>query len=119
MPASDDTHNPPAMVPDRRELVRLHLGLVIAGVLCPAAFGVELWRALAGNDLSWVYVVEWPLFLAIAVWMWKSMVDSARGRTRIRPTRAEPIAEDDADLVAWRHYVAGLEDQLDAGSPAP
>ncbi len=30
----------------------------------------QLSRALAGNELSWAYVFEWPLFAAYAVYMW-------------------------------------------------
>lgn len=96
----------------RRALARAHAGLVLAVTVCSAGFGFELWRALSGNELSWAYVVEWPLLLVVAVHYWKLMVDHARGRSWSRPrSRREAVAVDEVALAAWNRYVAGLESE--------
>jgi hypothetical protein len=41
----------------------------------------QLHRALAGNELSWAYTVEWPFFSLYAIFMWWRLVhDVARDR---------------------------------------
>jgi hypothetical protein len=41
----------------------------------------QLRRAQAGNELSWAYTFEWPLFSAFTVYFWiKSLRDELRGR---------------------------------------
>ncbi len=42
-------------------------------VVVPAFMAMCAWqvtRALGGNELSWAYVFEWPLFAAYAIYMW-------------------------------------------------
>jgi len=46
------------------------MALVIVVPGCLAAGWFELTRALAGNELSWVYVFEWPFFAAFACRLW-------------------------------------------------
>lgn len=57
-----------------RRCIVLHLLLLI---LVPA-FGLASWWqyevARSGNDLSWVYTVEWPLFAVYAVYVWWKLI---------------------------------------------
>ncbi len=105
-----DAHHRPA--PDgrdsRRRRRRIHTALVLAVVVCPAAFGVELWRALSGNALSWAYVFEWPMLLGIAVYLWAVMLRQEAGAPPSR-LAAAPVSEDDPDLVAWRRHLEEVE----------
>ena len=40
----------------------------------------QLHRALSGNELSWAYTFEWPLFAIFGVYFWvKSLRDELRG----------------------------------------
>lgn len=99
---------------ERRDRIRIHAALVLAGVVCPGAFGFELWRALAGNHLSWVYVVEWPLLLVVSVYLWRAMLTE-----RSRPSAAaadisagveRPESRAcDPDLAAWHRYLEELD----------
>ena len=57
-----------------KKILRIHLGLVLAEILCLAGFAFELSRALSGNALSWAYVFEWPLFGGYAFYMWRRFV---------------------------------------------
>jgi hypothetical protein len=38
--------------------------------LCISALVIEILRGLHGNDLSWVYVIEWPILGATGSWLW-------------------------------------------------
>lgn len=54
--------------------IALH-GLVV--VLVPAFLLAGWWQyhvALGGNDLSWVYTVEWPFFAVYAVYIWWKLI---------------------------------------------
>jgi hypothetical protein len=56
----------------------LHVTLLV--VLTAFAFLThwQLDRALGGNNLSWAYTFEWPLFAGYAIYVWWSLVrDSA------------------------------------------
>jgi len=81
---------------------RTHLGLFIAESICVSAFILETSRALAGNTLSWAYVVEWPVLGAYAIYMWRRLLkDDSSG-----PASTTPEATaDDALLVAWNKYL--------------
>ena len=104
--------------PSRGRLLRLHAGLAAAVVICVAAFCFEVLRALGGNTLSWAYVVEWPVLLAYAIYMWRRLVRDERSGTDA-PRRLDPAdAQQDADLAAWNRYLAELH-TAEAGSKEP
>ncbi|HEX7444740.1 MAG TPA: hypothetical protein VF320_12670, partial [Acidimicrobiales bacterium] len=71
---SDHTSTPaPRPAPARltgSEAAKLHVTLAAGLALCAGAFWFEVRRALGGNELSWAYVFEWPLFAAFALYMW-------------------------------------------------
>jgi hypothetical protein len=51
----------------------------------------QLHRAESGNELSWAYTVEWPLFAIFGLLFWaRSLREEVRGRT------GQPAAEPDA-----------------------
>ncbi len=50
---------------------------VLVLVLVPAFLLAGWWQyhvALGGNDLSWVYTVEWPFFAVYAVYIWWKLI---------------------------------------------
>ena len=61
----------PAFTPpkDRWLAIVAVLGLIIC--LCMAMF--ELSRAFEGNPRSWAYAIEWPLFGAFVIYMWRRL----------------------------------------------
>ena len=63
------------MAPKRLKKLRFHAGLLLAEIICVSAFVVEISRALSGNELSWAYVFEWPLFAGYAVYMWHKLIN--------------------------------------------
>jgi hypothetical protein len=113
-----------------RRALRLHLVIL---VVVPAFMALCLWqlsRALDGNELSWAYVFEWPIFAAYAVYMWWRFVHEApegaatpAGGTddvvsngdpaaaARRGAEAERRASDDSELAAYNEYLARLARQ--------
>lgn len=48
--------------------------MVVIAPGCLVAFWWQLHRALGGNDLSWAYCFEWPIFSVLAVIAWWQMI---------------------------------------------
>ena len=95
---------------NHKNIFRIHLGLVLAELICIPAFIIEMFRALGGNELSWAYVFEWPLFGVYAIYMWRKMLRQERGLEVPRP-RA-PQDDNDPRLAEWNAYLASVH-QLD------
>jgi heme oxygenase len=89
----------------QKNIFRIHLGLALAELFCIPAFAFELYRALSGNELSWAYVVEWPVLGFYAIYMWKKMLREERGQSK--PTRAKAV-KDDTRLAEWNAYLASV-----------
>ena len=96
--------------------MRLHLTIL---VLLPTFLILAHWqlsRALDGNDLSWMYTIEWPLFAVYALYVWWRLVReehgvierkqprTARGRTRA----AKREQEEDLERAAYNSYLESL-----------
>jgi hypothetical protein len=103
-----------------RRAISLHLVLI---VLLPA-FSVLCWwqidRALSGNELSWVYVFEWPFFGVYAIYMWWRFLHDPGGaapppgtRTRRTPKeskgRTGTAPSEEAELAAYNRYLQELD----------
>ncbi len=95
--------------------MRLHLTLVLGLAICIGAFCIEVMRALEGNALSWVYVIEWPILAAFALYMWWNLLNGRAGNGHRRPAATRPVAghdeEYDEKLVAWNRYLKDMEDE--------
>jgi integral membrane protein len=71
-----------------RRALLLHLEVVVVAPSCAVAGWWQATRALAGNDLSWVYSVEWPIFAVLAMWGWWHLIHEdpeAYRRRKARP----------------------------------
>lgn len=107
--------------------LRLHATLLVVGGGCLYAGWFELSRARSGNELSWVYTFEWPLFAAFAavIW-WRSLHDddkatpdtpasdhvaAATGTTAATVTTAETAAAADTRLPETGTAPAGGGDE--------
>ena len=91
--------------------LRIHVGLVLAELICVPAFIFELSRAQSGNTLSWAYVFEWPILGGYAVYMWAKMLREDRGhdpRSKQNAARDLELREQtpDPELDAWNAYLA-------------
>jgi len=77
----------------------LHLEVVIVAPGCAVAGWWQATRALAGNGLSWVYSVEWPLFALLALWGWWHLIHEdpealKRRKARVTDERSETVPPD-------------------------
>jgi hypothetical protein len=84
------------------EAVKLHLTLAGGLVICVAAFLFEVRRALGGNELSWAYVFEWPLFAVFAFYMWWNLLHQRKGRRRSDAGPKVVAPEHVEMLKAWQ-----------------
>ena len=90
------------------EAAKLHLTLAAALALCSAAFVFEVRRALGGNELSWAYVFEWPLFAVFAVYMWWTTLHQNRRRKRAA-AKPKVVAPEHVDmLIKWQQHQRAL-----------
>ena len=87
------------------EAVKLHVTLTAALTLCLAAFWFEVRRALGGNELSWAYVFEWPIFAVFAIYMWWTTLHQTRGRTRTGPQPKVVAPEHVQMLRNWQDHL--------------
>lgn len=97
------------------EAVKLHLTLALALTLCIGAFWFEVRRALGGNELSWAYVFEWPIFAVFAVYMWWTTFHQNRRRKR---TAAQPkvVAPEHVQMLKnWQEHLRTMA----AAEPEP
>ena len=120
-----------------KDILTLHLPLVIVLALCTYATINQYVRAQQGVQRSWVYTFQWPIIGAFAIVVWnryrkhgnvtKWFTD--RYRKRIESYRAEAEAAEaaeavepapvDPDEVAWRAYVEDLQRQDRTHEPPP
>jgi len=71
----------------------------------------QLHRALSGNELSWAYTFEWPLFTIFGIYFWAKTV---RDEMRIGQNNDQTGngAEANAELVTADAYVARLKAEV-------
>ena len=101
------------------EAAKLHLTLALALTLCTGAFWFEARRALGGNELSWAYVFEWPLFAVFAVYMWWNTLHQNRRRKR---TAAQPgvVAPEHVQMLEnWQEHLRTMAASESEPLPAP
>ena len=115
-----------------KDILTLHLPLVLVLALCAVATVIEYQRAQEGVGRAWVYTFQWPIIGLFAIVIWnryrkhgnltKWFTD--RYRKRIEAYRAEAEAAEavepapvDPDEVAWREYVEDLQRQDRRGDP--
>jgi hypothetical protein len=102
-----------------RRAIGLHLVIIVIVPTFAALCAWQVRRALAGNQLSWAYVFEWPFFAGYAVYMWWRFLHEAprdaaaqREMSRTGPpseTAAEPTEDPEAqDRAAYNEYLSEL-----------
>jgi integral membrane protein len=74
----------------------LHVEVLVVAPGCVLAGWWQATRALAGNQLSWVYSVEWPIFAGLAIFGWWHLVHEDPEAFRARRLRSRPSTSDHA-----------------------
>jgi hypothetical protein len=92
-----------------KRILGIHLGLVLAQLICVSAFAIELIRALHGNSLSWAYVFEWPIFSGYAIYMWQKLLKQER--LGDDASTATPDRDDDPALERFNEFLRQVHDK--------
>ena len=75
----------------------------------------QLRRAEGGNELSWAYTFEWPLFAIFGVYFWvKSLRDELRSQAHAGATRdsADAVPDESVAAAAADAYVERLKAEV-------
>jgi len=74
----------------------------------------QLHRALSGNELSWAYTFEWPLFTIFGIYFWaKTLRDEMRSVPGDKNTHQTPNGADTSpEPVTGDAYVARLKAEV-------
>lgn len=121
-PPTDGPARAPAAAWRRRWLSRrallFHLEVAVVAPGCAVAGWWQATRALAGNSLSWVYSVEWPIFALLALGGWWHLVHEdphAYGVRQARQARErQEAAQRTTELIAAASVEAERSGAVDA-----
>jgi hypothetical protein len=118
-----------------RRAIGLHATLAVVAPGCLAAGWWMFSRATHGDDVAWIYTVEWPFFAGYAVYMWwkllhddpearKAAMNAApvsepgglsprMGKDGLVPVADgfDPYDESDPELAAYNRYLASLHER--------
>ena len=73
----------------------------------------QLHRALSGNDLSWAYTFEWPLFAVTGAWFWaKTIRDEAGPHDTGTAAAREPSDTGNSDTGGTDSHLAQLRREV-------
>jgi hypothetical protein len=100
----------------------LHLLLVVWVAGCGLAAWWQVDRALAGNQYSYLYAVEWPAFAVAGIFGWWALLhtrpasDEERAARRAREAQLREAAQaerrdranEDPELAAYNDHLAEL-----------
>ncbi len=116
----------------RKDFWQLHVPLVIVLAFCSYATMIEFGRAQEGIDRAWVYTFQWPIIGIFAIVVWNryrkhgSLTKSISKYFRERAKRFESLKElpelaqpvvVDPDELAWKEYVAKMQQENPPGGP--
>ena len=108
-----------------KDILTLHLPLVLVLALCTYATINQYGRAQEGVDRSWAYTFQWPIIglFAIVVWnryrthgnltrwftdRYRSRVEAFRAEAEAAESAADTHSEPDPDAQAWAAYQEDL-----------
>ena len=92
----------------KRIVATLTMLVVLVG-LFSAAFIWQLTRALAGNNLSWAYVVEWPFLIGYACYFAYRDLSGAENVQHTRNARDLATSQkEEAAMTSYNEYLSQL-----------
>lgn len=111
-----------------KDFWQLDVPLAVVLVLCTVITVIEYRRANEGVWRAWIYLFEWPMIAAFAIWIWYRFKHEGvtggfvqRWKSRVAQYEAEADAlerqqdrqddPDDAELAAWRRQQRELRSQ--------
>jgi hypothetical protein len=109
-----------------RRALTLHIGTLLFVPLCALAWWWQVTRAIGGNDLSYLYAIEWPAFALVGIYLWWALLHTdpetvgARAQKRaLRQQQEEGVVEhsvrrredEDEELAAYNDRLEALSRQ--------
>jgi DNA-binding transcriptional regulator of glucitol operon len=106
-----------------RRAIGLHVAMVFWVALCGAAAWWQVGRAIGGNSLSYMYMIEWPVFGVLGVLGWYALINQdkvtayqeqarreyeEKMRNQARRAREATLEEEDPTLAAYNDHLADL-----------
>jgi hypothetical protein len=92
----------------------LHLALVVWVAGCLLAAWWQVHRALGGNEYSYLYAVEWPVFAIAGVFGWWALLHTEPATDEAKAERREHEAKLRADAQAARRDHGAEDPELAA-----
>jgi hypothetical protein len=100
----------------------IHVGALLFIPMCVLAWWWQVTRALGGNDLSYLYAVEWPAFALIGIYVWWALIHTDfetvgakaqqaavdRGEIEAETEHERRPEDEDAALAAYNDRLAAL-----------
>ncbi len=108
-----------------KRALQLHLAVIVWVPVCVVCGWWQVTRAFAGNSLSYLYSVEWPIFAILGAVGWWVLIHTdpdtvgAKGlrRAQRRPSTPAPapppvrhVEEEDEALAAYNDRLARLSE---------
>src|SRR5579862_9853010 len=94
-----------------RRAISAHVAVVL---LTPTFLGLGWWqlhRALSGNELSWAYTFEWPIFAAYGIWLWWRIIKDQEGQPR-EERQSDEQRQGEQRQTASTHKANEPEDEI-------
>ena len=93
--------------------VLLHCTVIVVTSLCLAAAWWQIGRARGGNDVSFAYALQWPLFAVIAVVYWWHLIhDDKPEEIRARRTARTAAPGDEAPVALPPRRIEDEDEKL-------
>jgi len=90
--------------------IALHFALVAWFALCAAATWWQVTRAFAGNSLSFLYSIEWPVFAIMGIFGWWALLHQEKITEHQEKARRDYEAKMRAEAELARQLAAEQED---------
>lgn len=106
--------------------IGLHLALILWVTGCASAAWWQVGRAIGGNQLSYLYAIEWPMFAVLGVLGWLALLNmdkvteyqerarreyEEKMRAQAEAAREATRAQEDPALAAYNDHLARLARQ--------
>jgi len=76
-----------------KRAVSMHVGMLLFVPGCALAAWWQITRAFGGNDLSYLYSIEWPIFAIVALYFWWQLIHTDYETVGLKGLRRQAAAE--------------------------
>lgn len=108
----------------RKKAIGVHIALILWIAMCAVATWWQVGRAAQGNSLSYLYAIEWPVFLVMGFMGWYALINAEEvtehhekarrefeERMRAEAQAQREVSEEDDTLRAYNDHLAALSEK--------